>query len=629
MSEQEITTVAGNFRSHRLKGFVRSHQYAWLSLLCAVMAAGLWYLTAGQAGPWPLLIGLLPWAGRMAAGEFPFKQTRFDPLLWLFLISALVGLWASYNQPAAWGKFWLIVGSLILYYAFAGQRSANLWPMFTGLAVFGGLIALYFLGTHDWNSIPAKIESLNLIGLRWMQWRPEFLTGLHTLHPNVAGGLMVMLFPFSLAAALRAVRMEKGSVIVISILSAALIIIGLVFTTSRGAWVALAGGLMIWAIWMMTNKIAAVLFISKRKAFGLGIIVLLGLSLTPILLTTGSVIRTVEYLPGPVSAGSRIEIARDALNLVDDFLITGSGLESFDGLYSQYIRFIPNHYLIHSHNLFLNVTVEQGMVGLISLVAILILAFWWLSDPRNSSYRRTVHGFRLANGTILASLSIVCLNGVVDDPLYGSRAVLLLWLPLGLTAFLFPLRSGWKAKLHANKRLLALSAGITSFILVILLVIFWKPIVSTWNSNLGALDMARVDLRGYPTNEWREIDVPRDLEFPRARFEKALALDPDNRTALHRLGLIAMYEHNYEAAAKHLYTAFLLDPTHRGIRKSLMYSYVWGGNISQALPLMGEMPEVKSELEVYRWWWSQKGYPDLSNAAAEVRADLESYIPNP
>ena len=72
---------------------------AFLELLCAILAAGLWLFQESilayigiAVGPWPLLLlallGLLRWlrTGRV------FHGARFWPPLMLFMLAALVGL---------------------------------------------------------------------------------------------------------------------------------------------------------------------------------------------------------------------------------------------------------------------------------------------------------------------------------------------------------------------------------------------------------------------------------------------------------------------------------------------------------------------------------------------------------
>ena len=80
-----------------------------------------WATSSGNLGWWPLLIALLPWPARLLNGRFPLSRTPYDWLVLLFLIIAFVGTWTAYNHHAAWSKFWLIVGAVLLFYALAAQ----------------------------------------------------------------------------------------------------------------------------------------------------------------------------------------------------------------------------------------------------------------------------------------------------------------------------------------------------------------------------------------------------------------------------------------------------------------------------------------------------------------------------
>lgn len=605
---------------------VNSRRFAWFHLGCAGVAGAIWYLTDGRAGPWPLFLVGLPWLARLASGHFPLPQTRYDPLMLGFLATAVVGAWAGYNEALAWEKFWLIIGGMVLFYALAGQRSANLWPIMTGLALFGGTLGLYFMLTHDYVAIPAKIDSLNRIGLRMMESRPAPLNGLHRLHPNVAGGIMAMMIPFALAVAIRGVKKSRPLMIVTAVSSIVVMGIALAFTTSRGAWLALAGGLMAWLLWGGAGRVAGSIYLTRRKTLVVGLLLCIGSALSVMLIVPGGVLGLLARLPGPASAGDRLLLSRDAIDLAGDFWLAGGGLASFEGLYSQYIQVIPYYVLYHSHNLFLNVIIEQGIFGIILLAAIFTLSFWWLADPSQSAYRHSVHGFSLLCGATFAVLVVVCLHGLVDDPLYGSRGVLLLWLPAGLTAFLFPKRKDWVDFLREAQSPALVTFGILSVLVAALLVFYRQPILSAWQSNLGAIEMSRAELANFPSGEWSDGDEVPALASAQARFERAILFDRNNRTAWHRLGLIAMLERDYATAKDALYNAYLLDNGHRGIRKNLAYAYVWTGHPERALPLLLNIPEAYQELATYRGWWIGQGYPLFSQRAEEALILLNENI---
>jgi tetratricopeptide (TPR) repeat protein len=134
--------------------------------------------------------------------------------------------------------------------------------------------------------------------------------------------------------------------------------------------------------------------------------------------------------------------------------------------------------------------------------------------------------------------------------------------------------------------------------------------------------MARVELANYPANEWddgRNITAYAPAE---AHFRRALLLNDANRTAWHRLGLIALQRRDFETAVRSLRNANILDRNHRGIHKTLGYAYLWAGQIDEAISLLAYTPEAASELDVYTWWWGTKGRDDLSQLAGHASRQL-------
>jgi len=97
-----------------------------------------------------------------------------------------------------------------------------------------------------------------------------------------------------------------------------------------------------------------------------------------------------------------------------------------------------------------------------------------------------------------------------------------------------------------------------------------------------------------------------------------LQKDLYNFAAHHRLGLLEMLRRDFPAARQHLEQASALAPEHRGVRKSLAYCYVWLGLFEDALPLVQDIPEAKSEMDAYRTYWSSLGRGDLAAQADEM-----------
>jgi tetratricopeptide (TPR) repeat protein len=152
-------------------------------------------------------------------------------------------------------------------------------------------------------------------------------------------------------------------------------------------------------------------------------------------------------------------------------------------------------------------------------------------------------------------------------------------------------------------------------ILAFLSFAYRLPTLSAAYANLGAVSMARQELSSFPSGVWDDGSTAPAIAPAAELFQQALRLNPGNRTAHHRLGLIAMLQRDFPVAINHLESAHALDPDHRGIRKALGYSYVWAGQPERAIPMLAPIPEAEQELSVYIRWWETQNRPDLSDRA--------------
>lgn len=564
----------------------------WFDLLCAVIAGGLWYVSRGSLGGGPLLVGLLPAGLRLARREAPLSRTPFDSLLILFLLTAGVGVWAAYDRPNAWAKFWWLVGATLVFYALVRQPAAHRRTLTTGWALFGVLTALYFLATHDFVELPAKWPALNRLAALWSPWRRLW----HDLHPNVAGGLLALAAPWSVAVWLDGRLRQRRGRQWLALAVAAIILTGLLFTTSRGAWLALGLGLLAWAGWVFTQRAQAHgAHWPGRVWAGLGVTALVSVSLTLRLASTA----LADRLPDPASVAGRLELAQSAWQLIQDAPFTGLGLGAFPGWYAHYIRVVPHFYLIHSHNAWLDVWLEQGALAAAVWLFVMGGALWRLL--------RRGAGPGWWRGALLASFVVLLVHGLVDDALYGSRAALLLWALPGLTLV--------GADVSAETWRTFLAALALAGVLLLVVTPRWR---AAWTANMAALDMARVELAAFPSGQWSDGSEVERLNSAESAFQHVLMLDPANRTALHRLGLVAGLRRDWMSAAAYLARAHQLCFDHRGVRKNLGYAYAWLGEGEKSAELLLAIPEAGPELEAYAWWWPTQGYPDLGPRAQAV-----------
>lgn len=597
--------------------------------LSAGLASGAIWILSPQAGGWPILIALLPKLVQGIRGKLTLPRAWLDLGIGVFLVTAWIGSRVAYDSAAALNKFWVILAAVVLHYAIASQpRSRALW--FSGAWFLLGVAAAgYFFMAHDFIAEPRKLEWINTLGAWWMKVRPAW--GLPAVHPNYLSGLAMLGALMGILLLWKVMRSEgrlfKGGALVFGY---GLIFLALVAGTSRGAWMALVGAAGVgvcWAALQGWRKSHPRLF---RKLFPAAVLLYLVIFIGIIFVGPA---QAGDDLGGqsPYGSGSRAELLQRSLSLVGDFPITGGGLGSFPGLYSHYILSIPYFYLSNSHNQFLDVAIEQGLIGGVAFAWLYLASIWMASrtlademDPER----------RIFVGLLLLSLCFVMIHAQVEDYLYNGKGAILALVLVSLAVWAHHTRPAWQHKIEGKGRRNKNTAGywrldspvflfgLAAVSALGVILVRWNDLRAVWYANRGAVTMARYDLADFPNRGW---DAGKDIAalLPAMQdFEKALELDPYNLTANHRLGLIAMLQRDFGAACAYLEVAHQLHPAHRGIIKNLGYCYIWEGELERGQKLLRDIPEAHDELDVYVWWWAEQGQPDLSERASRAAAAL-------
>ncbi|GAB4263842.1 MAG: hypothetical protein Kow0080_02510 [Candidatus Promineifilaceae bacterium] len=624
-----------------MKKFVEDRWFPVIDLLFTVSAAFLWFLGAGYLTWEPLVIALFPWGMRASAGRFPFRRTSLDGWLLLFLVTAVVSIYFAYDPQLAMSKLWILVGAVLLFYSLAAQSRRDIWLMAIILGALSAVVIVYFLLTNDWRALPADIGLINWFGVRWMQIRPSL--PLPLLHPNSAGGVIAITLPFQLALYLYGRRAKHHTYQQLALLFGAISLGGLFLTSSRAAWVSLAVGLAVWWGWGQSHHLAQRQKMQQMTLF-VGIVVALIVAfLLAIQLFPQSLQVVNDALPGNNTAFSRAMLAQSTIDLIGDYPFFGAGLANFGGLYSQYIAVTPVFIFNYGHQFFLDVIFEQGILGLATLLVIHTIAGWLLLrgvgkelymrvglERRNGRHKNNKKAQKLHldlfRWAIAAAGVTVTLHSLIDDPLYGYLATPFLFLLPGLVIMVSERRDA-PPVLHLKdwpRPIVLVPMGVLLVGGVVAGIVWQRPLHARWLAMNGAVQMAKIELQNWPTNQWDDGSQVELLEPAAITLQNALALNPTDRTANHRLGLIAMLKRDYNSAANHLEIARQQDPSHLGINKALGYSYLWQGDYNNALVFLTHFPEVSYELANYVNWWRRNGRDDLAQHAAEMSARLEA-----
>lgn len=166
-----------------------------------------------------------PTVSARAVDRLTFLHSILLPAL-IFLLTALIGVWAAYDRTVAWTRFSLIVGGLVFAVVIFWGGRRTLDRSTTWVLQVGGVLA-------------------PVVGILWLISR---LWGDPLLHDNAAGGALAVTIPFAIAGAYSAWR--RRSLAMVAVLGAGVIGAGvaLALSQSRGAWLGLLAGAVVAAL---------------------------------------------------------------------------------------------------------------------------------------------------------------------------------------------------------------------------------------------------------------------------------------------------------------------------------------------------------------------------------------------
>jgi O-antigen ligase len=236
-------------------------------------------------------------------------------------------------------------------------------------------------------------------------------------YPNALGGFLALAIPpaFALAAS-ENYWWTRLSGYLLGMAA----MVGLALTYSRGAWIATAVGLLV------------LLPILKRGWLAVGLALIAAM-----VTTAGNVLVRAESVAAPgqdTSYTSRIEIWQTSLRLLAEHPLRGVGLGNFGTAYKDLM--VTDLPLLadalgvpeQAHNLFLNLTVEVGLVGAVAFAWLLAVGFLRAWQVRRSADRRVkIWGVGLAAG-----LAALLIHTTVDVVVYQGFTNILLFTYLGM-----------------------------------------------------------------------------------------------------------------------------------------------------------------------------------------------------
>ncbi len=359
-----------------------------------------------------LILLVLAWPAQMALrGRLTYRLTPMDMPIMLFLAVAVflflvrspqTGIAVEGLRVYLQYALWFFVASNLLLNKRQARFLVNL------LVALGTLIALH--GVYQF-IIGVEIPSTWLDAAEGGV-RTRVFSILHS--PNVLGSFLVLLIPLTVSQLLSAgTRLQRYYYIA----CLAPMVLSLIFTYSRGAWLAMAGAFVIYGLiynWRILLALGAAVYAAPKLIPGISSRI--GYMLSP------------AYLLSSARAG-RVARWNKAIEKLQNEPLFGEGFGRYGGAVAA--RYIPSSNYVD--NFYLKTATESGLIG--------VAAFVWLliSGARCvlNSYRRLTDPYLkgLAGGLFAGLMGILLHNGVENIFEVPTMAVYF-WLLLGVAAAL-------------------------------------------------------------------------------------------------------------------------------------------------------------------------------------------------
>ncbi|HYF04874.1 MAG TPA: O-antigen ligase family protein [Patescibacteria group bacterium] len=333
---------------------------------------------------WYLVVGLLPIKTFFALLFLhrTYTDSKFIEsysILYLFLLFCGLLAIIQYHtlwllDPAYWGN------------SQEPKRATSLWEQANMFSLFIGPL-LVFLLPHLWS----KILTLSQMNSRVADKEVEFTsTGLAAYSLRRSENFWGISFLVCWGVGL----------------------VGLFYSQSRGAWVALVVALGVFAL----------LTLSKRQLIAAAFLGLVGFG---VFWSTEFRYRLITPFHGEQSAGERPKLWNIGLKMAEENYILGKGLKGFGAVFDEYKAKLGYADLKHynsPHNIFLNFWIDTGLLGLLSFLFVIGFVMWQGIKNKQNTVRL---------GLMLV-IVVMIIHGLLDTPYLKNDLAAQFWILLAL-----------------------------------------------------------------------------------------------------------------------------------------------------------------------------------------------------
>lgn len=238
-------------------------------------------------------------------------------------------------------------------------------------------------------------------------------------NPNVLGEFLVMTIPVCLALMWGKARETHKTLFGFILIAMAACMI---FTWSRGAWLGVF--------------LAAALFlvIMDRRWVFAGVLLILVLPLLMVLSGNTAILERLLSIgnTADTSTAYRVSIWEASINLIRDFWISGIGIgsDAYTVIYPVY-ALSGASFALHSHNLYLQVWVEMGLIGIVSLLALILAYVKQVFSKSVLSLKKEDNSAKIIIALGAGFLGYL-FQGLTDYVWYNYKILMIFWIIIAL-----------------------------------------------------------------------------------------------------------------------------------------------------------------------------------------------------
>lgn len=226
-------------------------------------------------------------------------------------------------------------------------------------------------------------------------------------NPNILAEYLLMIIPISVGLFWYSNKLSKK---IVFLGTTGIMMLALILTLSRGAWVGIA--------------VAALFFIilvDKRILLSI-----IPISLGAIYLLPQTILNRILSITNLQDSSSayRIEMWGTTLDIIKDNWIAGVGFGHlpFKQTFETYIRTMPTY---HAHNTYLEIAAELGIPGLIVFLGFIFILFKYGYVNLIKNENRYI---RIMGASVLSVLGGLLAQGLVENILYLSKIIIAFWI---------------------------------------------------------------------------------------------------------------------------------------------------------------------------------------------------------